>query len=389
MNAVIELNGRLVNLSPATPCAGIVRLSGAAPDPELPLDRQALLVEMHADQVLAGYQAYFFRGDYRGEFPPNSFRLPKSLYHLSPGDVVRFEPTHGRLRVLYRVNSPSNSFLLTERCDNYCIMCSQPPKDRNDDWLVDELLETIPLLPKMTRSAGLTGGEPALLGHRFLEVLESFAKHLPTTHLHVLSNGRAFRDIEFARAVSAVHHPALMFGIPLYSALSNDHDFVVQARGAYDDTVRGILNLKRHGVPVELRFVIHEQTIDGLAEFAAFVARNLVFVDHVALMGLELMGFARTNLEAIWIDPIDYTSILSQAVTILERSGVPVSIYNHQLCTLPSNLWPFARPSISDWKNEYAPECDACSQKGACGGFFVSSNLRRSRGIRPISEMKL
>jgi hypothetical protein len=85
-----------------------------------------------------------------------------------------------------------------------------------------------------------------------------------------------------------------------------------------------------------------------MVEFARFVTRNLLFVDHVALMGLELMGFARANLDAIWIDPLDYQRDLREAIDVLDRSGVFVSIYNHPLCVLDPDLQRFARASISD-----------------------------------------
>jgi His-Xaa-Ser system radical SAM maturase HxsC len=172
-----------------------------------------------------------------------------------------------------------------------------------------------------------------------------------------------------------------MIGIPLYADLPEAHDYVVQARGAYDETLRGILNLKEAGTKVELRFVIHRETAAGLPAFARFVARNLAFVDHVALMGLELMGFARANLDAIWADPMDYQAELREAAHVLANSGVRVSIYNHQLCVLDPSLHQFARASISDWKNMYAAECDGCGLRETCGGFFASASLRRSRGI--------
>jgi hypothetical protein len=38
----------------------------------------------------------------------------------------------------------------------------------------------------------------------------------------------------------------------------------------------------------------------------AWIARNLPFVDHVALMGLENTGFAIANEALLWIDPMDY-----------------------------------------------------------------------------------
>jgi hypothetical protein len=39
----------------------------------------------------------------------------------------------------------------------------------------------------------------------------------------------------------------MMIGIPIYSDVSTIHDYVVQSDGAFDETIRGILNLKRHG----------------------------------------------------------------------------------------------------------------------------------------------
>src|SRR5262249_44590267 len=135
---------------------------------------------------------------------------------------------------------------------------------------------------------GISGGEPALLGERLVRLLALLRQYLPRTAIHVLSNGRRFSDGGFARAIADVKHPDLMIGIPLYSDLPEEHDYIVQAKGAFDETVRGVLNLKRRRVRVELRFVIHRETFPRLPDFARFVARNLTFVDHVALMGLEL-----------------------------------------------------------------------------------------------------
>ena len=92
------------------------------------------------------------------------------------------------------------------------------------------------------------------------------------------------------------------------------HDYVVQAAGAFDETVRGILNLGQLRQRIEIRVVVHKQTAPYLAEIAEFIARNLTFVDQVALMGLEMIGFARANIENLWIDPVDYQQQLIEAV---------------------------------------------------------------------------
>lgn len=302
--------------------------------------------------------------------------------YLSDGDIVRLDPTRRTLAALYRRSSPNNTFLVTERCDNYCLMCSQPPKARDDSWLIDELMELIPLVSPDTQEIGITGGEPGLLGTRLIDLIGLMKQALPRTAVHILSNGRSFANAGFAQSLAKDSHHDLVVGIPLYSDLPEEHDFVVQAKGAFEDTIAGILNLKRAGVRVELRFVIHAQNYSRLTAFARFVARNLCFVDHVALMGLELVGFAKANLDSLWIDPLDYQDGLAAAVQALDRAGLVISIYNHPLCVLPSSLHSFARQSISDWKNLYLDECRSCARKDACCGLFASATVRPSRGIR-------
>lgn len=101
-------------------------------------------------------------------------------------------------------------------------------------------------------------------------------------------------------------------------------------------------------------------------------------------MGLEMTGFTRANLDQLWIDPIDYQPQLVEAVKLLAASRMKVSVYNHQLCITDRAIWTYARKSISDWKNEYMPECDACSIRSECGGFFSSAKHKYSAHIRPV-----
>ena len=104
-------------------------------------------------------------------------------------------------------------------------------------------------------------------------------------------------------------------------------------------------------------------------------------------MGLEMMGYAVGNLESLWIDPWEYRGELETATLFLAERGMNVSVYNHQLCTIPESIWPYARKSISDWKNEYLPQCDGCKVQARCGGFFSSAISRKvSQHIHPFVE---
>lgn len=318
--------------------------------------------------------------------PNGVLAVPAQLSYLGVGDIIRIDQRAGDLRVIYRRTSPHNVLFTTERCNSRCVMCSQPPRAIDDSYLIDEILATIPMMAPDTQELCITGGEPTLLGPRLIEIVAAAKRHLPNTSLHMLTNGRLFKYLQFAVGIARVAHPDFMIGIPLYSDIASRHDFVVQAKGAFDETVRGLLNLARVGQRIELRFVIHRQTFSRLPQTARFITRNLPFVDQVALMGLEMTGFTKSNLEALWIDPIEYQAQLREAVDVLSQARIPVMIYNHQLCLLDKGMWPQARKSISDWKNIYMPECEPCSVRDECGGFFASATLRYSKHIAPVRE---
>jgi His-Xaa-Ser system radical SAM maturase HxsC len=318
----------------------------------------------------------------------NSFarviRVPSKFDYLAEGDILGFHPDSKRFRTLYRRSSAHNSFLVTERCNHYCLMCSQPPRDVDDSWILQEIRDALPLIDKQTRSLGFTGGEPLLDWREFIAVLGDCRDVLPKTAIHVLSNGRAFASTEVVAAWEGVRHPNLMVGIPIYSAVDTVHDYVVQAKGAFDETVLGILKLKDKGQRVEVRVVLHAITAPRIIATCRWLARNLPFVDHVALMGLENTGFAIANDEVLWIDPMDYKVQLAEAVDLLAGSKVRVSVYNLPRCVLARSVSPYAAQSISDWKNGFVAECDLCDEKPRCSGFFTTGRPRYSRGIQPI-----
>ena len=305
---------------------------------------------------------------------------------VAPGDVVRLMEGSSRVSVLYRRGSNSNTMLATERCNSFCIMCSQPPREVDDGWLVNEMLETISLVDRDEPQLGISGGEPTLLGDDLLVVLDQARRVLPDTGVHILSNGRRFADEAFARTVCAVKHPNLTWGIPVYSDCSEIHNYVVQAHCAWDETLAGLHNLAKHEANIEIRVVVQRSNVERLGELAYFIFRNLTFAGHVAFMGLEPIGFARANYEKIWIDPADCMNALRDAVFFLANRGMSTSLYNFPLCTVPLELRPYSRQSISDWKNTYLPECVGCLLRDECCGFFRSIDGKwMSRAIKPVT----
>ena len=308
---------------------------------------------------------------------------------VKPGDVISLRPKSSLISVLFRRGSNANSLFVTERCNSFCLMCSQPPSDVLDDWRIGELHKLIELIDKEETFLGITGGEPTLLESDLFELIRSCQRNLPSTGLHILTNGRKFADENFSNYLDMIRGLKVDWAVPLYSDISHKHDFIVQSRNAFDETLRGIYNLEKKGQNIEIRVVIHKLTLPRLKELAYFIFRNMPFVKHVAFMGLEPMGFGKLNKKLLWVDPVDYAQTLEDAVYFLFNRGLNVSVYNTANCTMPFSLWPFLRKSISDWKNKSADECKECVLIKDCAGFFSSTGKDwRGRGVKAISSKK-
>ena len=351
--------------------------------------KDRILVAESLPEDLAGYRAALTTSNLAGrQFAIPVVHRTREIDHFRPNDIIVMEPTSGFVRSLYRPADTHNSIFVTERCNSNCLMCSQPPKDKDDTSELNERnLELIRLIDPSPGYLTITGGEPTLLGTNLFNLLQALRDRMPTTAIHVLTNGRRFAWSDFTRDFAAVGHPNLSLGIPLYSDVAADHDYIVQAKDAFDQTIMGLHNLARWGQRVEIRVVLHARTVERLPELAEFIYRNLTFAEHVALMGLEYIGYTPRNAELLWIDPYDYQDELAEAVRILRQRSMEVSIYNHQLCILRRDLWRYAKKSISDWKNLYLDECRGCQARNECGGFFKWALKCHSSHIGPVQSL--
>lgn len=290
---------------------------------------------------------------------------------LQAGDVVMCRGESGEVIVLLRESDTHHALFMTNRCNSRCLMCSQPPTTADDDWLVAEAIDAIRHVRRAPRVLGLTGGEPLLLRGRLREVLNAIGRWLPDTQVEILTNGRLLAEFDLAAHLLRGLGTRVRWLVPLYGHADFVHDFVVQARGAFDESIAGLLALQAAQQPIQLRIVLIEPVLQVLPELVGFIGRNLPFVREVALMGCEPIGFALAHREQCEVDLSTWGSTLEQAARVLRRHQVPCLFMNAPLCALPRMLRPFAHRSISDWKNVYADECGQCTVRDDCTGLFA------------------
>ena len=297
------------------------------------------------------------------------------------GDIVLVTPSANRVERLFRSNSEHNTLLVTERCDQLCVMCSQPPKKTHIDRFA--LLEQACRLTAPGTLIGISGGEPTLFKSELFSLIENVLGDRPDLRFHVLSNGQHFDDDDVARLRAPLWRQ-VAWGVPLYAADDYLHDEIVGKLGAASALRQGFAHLIMAGARIELRTVLVRQNISTLPALADFVSTYLQPIEQWSIMQLEHVGFAKNRWTELYHDHgADFGSI-GETIDRAELRGIPVRLFNFPRCTVPPAYRDLVVPSISDWKRRYAEGCEPCTQKADCSGFFAWHPENAMGGVRPL-----
>ena len=285
---------------------------------------------------------------------------------LEIGEILIIFPNEKLIQRFYRPKVNGNTILLTEKCDQVCMMCSQPPK--NKDYLHWDLyLEAASLIPD-GGTLGVSGGEPTLYKDQLLQFLIDCIELNKNIQINVLTNAQHFDDNDIDKLV--ILNKNVLWGVPIYSHIPSEHDQIVGKDGAFSKLENGFNCLLMSGSRVELRTVLMQENYSSLPKLAKLVSRHFLWIEKWAIMQLEPIGYAKIDWSLKFVDTTLYPENLEQAVLIAKASGIYTNLYNFPLCTVPTNIQNFCVKSISDWKQKFLSDCNICFQKNSCCGFF-------------------
>lgn len=283
------------------------------------------------------------------------------------GDVLLVLPESKRAERIFRKGSNHNTLLVTERCDQLCVMCSQPPKKTHDDRFA-HFLEACQLCEKNS-VIGISGGEPTLFKEQLFDLIESVSSIRSDVEFHILTNAQHF-SIEDVNRLKQGAYRSVVWGIPLYATDAALHDRIVGKVGAFEALLNSFALLMRSGAHVELRTVVMQSNYTQLPALAKFVSAHLKFVGSWSIMQLENIGFAKNRWHSLYWDHRRDFGQIEQAINIAQQHRIDVRLFNFPRCTLPAYFRHIAPASISDWKRKYAAICQTCNEKPQCSGFF-------------------
>ena len=127
-------------------------------------------------------------------------------------------------------------------------------------------------------------------------------------------------------------------------------------------------------------------SIGSVYETALYINQNYKNIHSVNFVAMEMMGNAAINRVRVWIDYGDIFPRIKKAVDLLVRTGIDVKLYNFPLCMVDEGYWPIAAKSISEYKIQYPKDCESCTVKEICGGFFGSTLHLMNPPVHPITK---
>ena len=285
------------------------------------------------------------------------------------GDILLLDPERNRLQRLFRANSRHNTLLITERCDQLCVMCSQPPRKTNDAWRFPLYIKAINMSPE-NATICLSGGEPTLYKEELFGLLESVAGERPDIKFHILSNAQHFVEEDVSRLRDIHKQIDVLWGIPLYAAEKSVHEDIVDKSGSFNQLMKNLYLLGGAKASIELRTVVMAVNALELEKLALFISAHLDFINYWAVMAMEPVGYAKANLTRLFFDHSIAPQPVHKALDIAEARGIDVKLFNFPRCTVGKSYRKYCAQSISDWKRKYLDICESCGEKSDCTGFF-------------------
>ena len=221
------------------------------------------------DQIFSKFS--FIKKNDKWETKYGSFKFITNT-DLEIGEVLNIYPNKNFVERFFRPKANANTILLTENCDQKCLMCSQPPK--NKDYLNFELYEqACNLLPKGT-IIGISGGEPTLFKKDLFRMIRNVIDERSDINFHILSNGQHFDNNDTKDLIEISKN--VLWGVPIYSSSEVIHDHIVNKSGAFQTLFNNLDLLRKTGSRLEIRTVLMKNNVFDLENIALNIILAIV-----------------------------------------------------------------------------------------------------------------
>ncbi|MBL8175731.1 MAG: radical SAM protein [Bryobacterales bacterium] len=284
------------------------------------------------------------------------------------------------------------SLHVTDTCNSKCGFCvvGSPLAQKDAVHYPDLVRFLFENAEQGYTSVNFHGGEPTI--HPKLFELLNLARLFGYPEVHIQTNGRKLKDSEFVRKLQ--EGGVRLFIVSLHGFHAETQDMLAQVRGGFEETLEGIRNAKRLGIPVRTNTVLTKQNLYELDQLVGLCGE--LDVDHVNISNLHPVGSGFFAIDGMGPAMAETREVLLPAVERLLAMNRRVSLEGFPFCVVR----PYQHLSI-EWEKRdirmmyhgsvydnydtymdqecrtYGPACQQCSCRGLCGGVYKEYAERR------------
>jgi MoaA/NifB/PqqE/SkfB family radical SAM enzyme len=178
-------------------------------------------------------------------------------------------------------------------CNNNCLFCVQANNKLKGNRPFEDIKKDLIDSKKRCDGIVLTGGE-VTIRKDFIEIVK-LAKEIGYKNIQIQTNGRMFSSMDFCKKV--IKAGATEISPALHGYCKEQHDYLVQANGAFNETVKGIINMKKLGAKILTNSVIVKSNYQNLDKIAHLLVK--LKVNQFQFAFVHAMGNAWENYDSI------------------------------------------------------------------------------------------
>jgi len=220
--------------------------------------------------------------------------------------------------------------LCTFKCNCRCIMCSvaNSINGKEDIKTFEDVKKDINIAVKAgAHTFAFSGGDPTVRKDLF-ELVKYAKRKIP--NIEIQSNGRMYYYKNYCQRL--IEAGVNIFVISFHSHLPEVQDKIMAVKGSYDQTLRGLENLRELGQTVKINIVILKQNYKHLSELVRFLLK--LDVKEFRFIFATLEGNVLKNPDEIVVKMKTVAPPLKRALEIGLKK-VPCFVYNMVPCVLP------------------------------------------------------
>jgi len=267
-------------------------------------------------------------------------------------------------------------------CNNKCLFCVQWDK-RLKYWpkKLDVIYQDLDKWKKDWASwVVFTWWEPTI--HQTLIEAIKYAKKIWYKDIQIQTNWRTFEDIDYCKELISVW--VTQFSPSLHGFKPETHDFLVQAEGAWKQTVQWLMNLKQLWGYVLTNTVITKQNYKELPKLALLLIG--LWVKQYQFAFIHITGSAEVNKKEIVPSKTEIMDYVKKWLDIWKKYWVGCMTEAIPFCIMQWYEWAIAEynympetqifdaewviDSYSDYRwNEWKikfPKCEGCKYYEIC-----------------------